>query len=466
MQPAAAARRDRRRRRPSTCAWRCAASASPARTTMTSAVRGHLQERPADPGRGDEPDPRAVAVSAPRRRRPVPRQPAAARSRPASPVPGDRPHGRDGGAQRDPRLVLRRRPVRRLDDAVAHARADARGGRRPDRRRRRVDPARRPAGRRRGGGAPGPAGDPRAGGAWRPGVASTPTGPPSPPPRWRPARRWSTTSPAASATRRWRRWCGRPAARGSSCTGAGTASAMQRARPLRRRGHRRARPSCARGSTPRWPAGVGRPSLVIDPGLGFAKTGEHNWALLRRARRVRRAGPAGAGGGLAQVVPRPAAGRAGRHAPPGRRARGRHHRDHCLLRRCRGVWGVRVHEVRAVRRRGAGDGGAASGRRDRGPTRWAPTGSRCAGLRVRGRHGVFDIERRDGQDFVVDVVLELDTRAAAASDDLARHRPLRRAGRSGWPRSSPASRCNLLETLAGRLAEVCLGRPAGGGRAR
>ena len=41
------------------------------------------------------------------------------------------------------------------------------------------------------------------------------------------------------------------------------------------------------------------------------------------------------------------------------------------------------------------------------------------GLRVRGQHGVFDFERRDGQDFVVDVALELDLAPAAASDELA-----------------------------------------------
>jgi len=41
------------------------------------------------------------------------------------------------------------------------------------------------------------------------------------------------------------------------------------------------------------------------------------------------------------------------------------------------------------------------------------------GLRVRGHHGVFDHERRDGQDFVVDVTVWLDLAPAAASDDLA-----------------------------------------------
>lgn len=41
------------------------------------------------------------------------------------------------------------------------------------------------------------------------------------------------------------------------------------------------------------------------------------------------------------------------------------------------------------------------------------------GLKVRGNHGVFDHEKRDGQDFTCDVTLWLDFGAAAASDDLA-----------------------------------------------
>ncbi|WP_156686347.1 dihydroneopterin aldolase [Mycobacterium sp. Marseille-P9652] len=41
------------------------------------------------------------------------------------------------------------------------------------------------------------------------------------------------------------------------------------------------------------------------------------------------------------------------------------------------------------------------------------------GLTVRGRHGVFDHERADGQDFVVDITVWIDLAAAAASDDLA-----------------------------------------------
>lgn len=41
------------------------------------------------------------------------------------------------------------------------------------------------------------------------------------------------------------------------------------------------------------------------------------------------------------------------------------------------------------------------------------------GLRIRGHHGVFDHERRDGQEFVVDITVWIDLDRAAASDDLA-----------------------------------------------
>ncbi|MBG6179079.1 dihydroneopterin aldolase [Arthrobacter sp. CAN_A1] len=40
------------------------------------------------------------------------------------------------------------------------------------------------------------------------------------------------------------------------------------------------------------------------------------------------------------------------------------------------------------------------------------------GITAVGFHGVFDSERRDGQPFVVDVVLHLDLRTAGSTDDL------------------------------------------------
>jgi dihydroneopterin aldolase len=74
------------------------------------------------------------------------------------------------------------------------------------------------------------------------------------------------------------------------------------------------------------------------------------------------------------------------------------------------------------------------------------------GLTVRGHHGVFDHERRDGQDFVIDVTMWIDLEAAAASDDLTDTYDYgvlaQRAAAivSGPPR-------NLIETVAAEIAE-------------
>ena len=77
------------------------------------------------------------------------------------------------------------------------------------------------------------------------------------------------------------------------------------------------------------------------------------------------------------------------------------------------------------------------------------------GLRVRGHHGVFDFERADGQDFVVDVELEFDTAAAAASDELADtvHYGELAESLAAVIGGEPV---NLLETLADRLCRACL----------
>ena len=42
-----------------------------------------------------------------------------------------------------------------------------------------------------------------------------------------------------------------------------------------------------------------------------------------------------------------------------------------------------------------------------------------SGITAIGHHGVFEHEKRNGQPFIVDVVLHTDIRPAAASDDLA-----------------------------------------------
>ncbi len=80
------------------------------------------------------------------------------------------------------------------------------------------------------------------------------------------------------------------------------------------------------------------------------------------------------------------------------------------------------------------------------------------GLRVRGHHGVFDHERRDGQDFVVDAVLHLDVSQAAATDDLVD--TVDYGGLAGSLAHAVGTEpVDLIETLAARLADVCLADP-------
>jgi 7,8-dihydroneopterin aldolase/epimerase/oxygenase len=77
------------------------------------------------------------------------------------------------------------------------------------------------------------------------------------------------------------------------------------------------------------------------------------------------------------------------------------------------------------------------------------------GLRVRGHHGVYDFERERGQDFVIDVVLEIDLAPAAASDDVADtvHYGELADRLAAIVAGDPH---NLIETLADRLAAACL----------
>jgi dihydroneopterin aldolase len=83
---------------------------------------------------------------------------------------------------------------------------------------------------------------------------------------------------------------------------------------------------------------------------------------------------------------------------------------------------------------------------------------RIAGLRVRGNHGVLEHERLTGQDFVIDVVLWLDTAPAAASDDLSLTADYGTiAGRLAEIVAGPP--VALIETLADRLAAACLAEP-------
>lgn len=94
-------------------------------------------------------------------------------------------------------------------------------------------------------------------------------------------------------------------------------------------------------------AGVDPVKLVIDPGLGFAKTGQHNWALLHALPDLIATGiPVLLGASRKRFLGMLLAGPDGSPRPP-------HGRETATavisaLAALHGAWGVRVHDVRAT----------------------------------------------------------------------------------------------------------------------
>jgi dihydroneopterin aldolase len=78
------------------------------------------------------------------------------------------------------------------------------------------------------------------------------------------------------------------------------------------------------------------------------------------------------------------------------------------------------------------------------------------GIRVHAHHGVFDFEREQGQEFVIDVSVAVDLAAAASGDELARtvhYGELAVAVAEAVERDP----VDLIETVAERVAGVALG---------
>lgn len=81
------------------------------------------------------------------------------------------------------------------------------------------------------------------------------------------------------------------------------------------------------------------------------------------------------------------------------------------------------------------------------------------GLRARGHHGVYEHEKRDGQEFVIDVRVSVDLARAASSDDVAdtvHYGELAVAVVDAVERDP----VDLIETVAERVAAVALHYPA------
>jgi dihydropteroate synthase len=92
-------------------------------------------------------------------------------------------------------------------------------------------------------------------------------------------------------------------------------------------------------------AGVDAGNIVLDPGLGFAKTAEHNWALLARLDELTALGfPVLVGASRKAFLGRLLAGPDGTPAPVDAREYATVATS--VLAAMLGAWGVRVHEVR------------------------------------------------------------------------------------------------------------------------
>ena len=77
------------------------------------------------------------------------------------------------------------------------------------------------------------------------------------------------------------------------------------------------------------------------------------------------------------------------------------------------------------------------------------------GLSIQANHGVFDFERKNDQEFIVDVVAWLDLSAASSADDLARTVNYGELAEEVAD-AVATSPVDLIETVAERVANVVL----------
>ena len=197
-------------------------------------------------------------------------------------------------------------------------------------------------------------------------------------------------------------------------------------------------------------AGIDLTRVVIDPGLGFAKTQAHNWALLRRLDDLASLGrPILLGASRKRFLGDLLADADGPRPPV---ERDRATDAISAFAAARGIWGVRVHEAAGSR-----DAIAVAGAWPM-PEGIAAPGDRIllAGVRARGHHGVFEFERAHGQEFVVDVSLDLGSIASAAEEDDLTRTVDYGAVADALVQVIEGPPVDLIETLAEALAERCL----------
>jgi len=200
-------------------------------------------------------------------------------------------------------------------------------------------------------------------------------------------------------------------------------------------------------------AGVDPRHIVLDPGLGFDKTGAQCWQLLRHLDELQALGyPVLVGASRKRMLAEVLSDLPGRNTGP--RSRDLATAVVSALAARAGAWGVRVHDVDATAQAIAVERawGTPPAARERAGQADRVT---LTGLEVYAHHGVFAHERENGQRFLIDVDLDVDLGAAARGDDLARtvHYGDLADAVAAAVRRDPV---DLIETVAERVAAVAL----------
>jgi dihydropteroate synthase len=196
-------------------------------------------------------------------------------------------------------------------------------------------------------------------------------------------------------------------------------------------------------------AGVAPKNIVLDPGIGFGKTFDHNWELLHQLDALHGMGyPVLVGVSRKRFLGALLAEADGTYRPERERDTASAVLAAQILRR--GAWGVRVHQVRetldAYFALNAVDPFIAQDRIE------------LFGVRDFGYHGVLAHEKEQGQYFSIDATLGLSIAHAAQTDDLAdtvnyaEVADAIRARITGEP-------LDLIEKLAELVAQDCLAFP-------
>jgi dihydropteroate synthase len=207
-------------------------------------------------------------------------------------------------------------------------------------------------------------------------------------------------------------------------------------------------------------AGIPRERIVVDPGIGFSKDADDNWRLIAGVARLARAlrQPILVGTSRKRFL--------GALLPDGAPAEERDAATAAtsMFAAGTGAAAVRVHDVAStVSALRALEAIQAASRDQELLATAEEIAERRAtidlrGIRATGHHGVLPEERRDGQEFVIDVMLSLDVAEAIALDDVAatvHYGELAERIVAAVERDP----VDLIETLADRLLQECLTDP-------